>query len=96
MEWIVLVVLGVGLGLPLLGGWLYLMRKHDPTSGQSAQERMDHPTLVDGTDDRWDVQRGHVELRPGVRVNPDVNDRAFPDTEESPRAETEDVYDQDN
>lgn len=47
MEWIVLVVLGVGLGLPLLGGWLYLMRTRDPDSEEWA-ERMDHPTLVTG------------------------------------------------
>lgn len=85
MEWIVLVVLGVGLGLPLLGGWLYLMRRHDPTSGERAQESMDHPTLVEGTEDHWDVQRGHVELDPGVRIDPDVNDREFTDTDGSSR-----------
>lgn len=95
MEWIVLVVLGVGLGLPLLGGWLYLMRTRDPDS-EEWTERMDHPTLVHGTEDHWDVQRGHVELRPGSDVTPEVNGRRSMDAERSLRDEIENVKDEGN
>lgn len=54
---------------------------------------MDHPTLVEGTEDHWDVQRGQVEIAPEVRINPNVNDREFTDTGESLRDVIENVQD---
>lgn len=53
MEWFILV--GFAVGLPLLGGWMYLMRKRDLTSGGWAHESTrDTPTLVEGTGQHGD------------------------------------------
>lgn len=52
LDWLVLAlaVLGVGLGLPLLGGWMYLMRTRDLKSrGWEQQASLDVPTMVNGT-----------------------------------------------
>lgn len=46
---LVIALVGVGLGLPLLGGWLYLTRKVDLTSGGPHERRLDVPTLVEDT-----------------------------------------------
>lgn len=51
LDWLVLLVLGGGLGLPLLGGWLYLTRQRDLTpQGWDQRASLEVPTMVDGTD----------------------------------------------
>lgn len=60
MEWVI--VVGLAVGLPLLGGWMYLMRKPDLTAGGWAQESMlDTPTLVEGTGPDHDGSREGTE-----------------------------------
>lgn len=51
LDWwaLVIAIVGVGLGLPLLGGWMYLTRKTDLTSGRPHERSLDVPTLVEGT-----------------------------------------------
>lgn len=51
LDWwaVAIVGLGVGLGLPILGGWMYLTRQRDLTSGGPHERSPDVPTLVEDT-----------------------------------------------